>query len=138
VPVVTLTPPTAASSSSASASSSAADGGTFGGRSRSASRLRRSWDGDGGRLRGTGDLLGWWTSAGWPGPPAARHLVEDVGQLQQRLERHARRALIHPGTGHRVAHPARQLAQSPRLILDQDDVGAPAARAFTQTKPPTE
>ena len=54
------------------------------------------------------------------------------------MERDARRALIHPGTGRRVAHPARQLAQSPWLVLDQNDVEAPAACAFTQAKPPTE
>jgi hypothetical protein len=54
------------------------------------------------------------------------------------MERDARRALIHPGTGRRVAHPARQLAQPPWLVLDQDDVEAAAARAFPQAKPPTE
>jgi hypothetical protein len=54
------------------------------------------------------------------------------------MERDARRALIHPGTGCRVAHPARQLAQSPWLVLDQNDVDAPAACTFTQAKPPTE
>jgi hypothetical protein len=51
------------------------------------------------------------------------------------LERDARRTLIHASTGHRVAHPAWQLAQSSWLILDQDNVGAPATRTFAQTKP---
>jgi hypothetical protein len=67
-----------------------------------------------------------------------RHLVENARQLQQRIERDARRPLIHSGTDHRIAHPARQLAQSPRLVLDQDDIEAPAAGAFTQPKPSTE
>jgi hypothetical protein len=70
--------------------------------------------------------------------PAPRHLVEDDRQLQQRMERDAWRALIHAGTGHRVAHPAWQLAQSPWLVLDQDDVEAPAACAIPQAKPPAE
>ncbi len=54
------------------------------------------------------------------------------------MERDAWRALIHPSPGHWVAHPAWQLAQSPWLVLDQDDVEAPATCAFPQTKPPTE
>ena len=54
------------------------------------------------------------------------------------MERDAWRALIHARAGHRVAHPARQLAQSPWLILDQDNVEAPATCAFAQTEPPTE
>ena len=54
------------------------------------------------------------------------------------MECDAGRALVHPGTGRRVAHPAWQLAQSPRLILDQDDVETPATCAFAQMKPPTE
>src|SRR3954453_18279382 len=54
------------------------------------------------------------------------------------MERDARRALIHSGTDRRVAHPARQFAQSPWLVLDQDDVDAPAACTFTHAKPPTE
>jgi hypothetical protein len=54
------------------------------------------------------------------------------------MERDAWRTLIHSSAGHRVAHPARQLAQSPWLILDQDSVEAPATCAFAQTKPPAE
>ena len=54
------------------------------------------------------------------------------------MERDARRALIHSGTDRRVAHPARQFAQSPWLVLDQNDVETPAACTFTQAKPPTE
>ena len=54
------------------------------------------------------------------------------------MDRDARRALIHSGTDRRVAHPARQFAQSPWLVLDQNDVDAPAACTFTQAKPPTE
>jgi hypothetical protein len=54
------------------------------------------------------------------------------------MERDAWRALIHARAGHRVAHPAWQLAQPPWLVLDQDDVEAPPPCAFTQTKPPTE
>jgi hypothetical protein len=54
------------------------------------------------------------------------------------MERDARRPLIHSGTDRRVAHPARQFAQSPWLVLDQNDVDAPAACTFTQAKPPTE
>ena len=54
------------------------------------------------------------------------------------MERDARWALIHSGTDRRIAHPARQFAQSPWLVLDQNDVETPAARTFTQAKPPTE
>jgi hypothetical protein len=54
------------------------------------------------------------------------------------MECDAWRTLIHSSAGHRVAHPAWQLAQSPWLILDQDNVGTPATCAFAQTKPPTE
>jgi len=54
------------------------------------------------------------------------------------MERDARRALIHPGTDRRVAHPAWQLAQPPWLVLDQHDVEAPAACTFAQAKPSTE
>jgi hypothetical protein len=54
------------------------------------------------------------------------------------MKRDAWRPLIHSGTDHRIAHPTRQFAQSPRLVLDQDDIEAPAACAFTQAKPPTE
>ena len=68
----------------------------------------------------------------------SRHLVENVRQLQQRIERDPRRTLIHSGTDHRIAHPTRQLAQSPRLVLDQDNIEAPAAAAFTQPKPSAE
>ena len=67
-----------------------------------------------------------------------QHLVEDARQLQQRMERDARRALIHAGTSRRVAHPAWQLAQPSRLVLDQNDVEAPAAGTFAQAQPSTE
>jgi len=68
----------------------------------------------------------------------SRHLVENVRQLQQRIERYPRRTLIHSGTDHRIAHPARQLAQSPRLVFDQNNIEASAAAAFTQPKPSAE
>jgi hypothetical protein len=54
------------------------------------------------------------------------------------MECDARRTLIHPSAGHRVTHPAWQLAQSPWLVLDQDNVEAPTTCAFAQTKPLTE
>ena len=71
-----------------------------------------------------------------PGSPAPRHLLEDRRQLQQRLESDPRRAQIHPGAGRRIAHPAGQLAQPPRPVLDQNDVKASPAPAFTDTEPP--
>jgi hypothetical protein len=70
--------------------------------------------------------------------PARRPLLEDRRQLRQGLESEPWWADVHSGAGDRIAHPARHLTPSPWLVLDQDDIEAPAACALADAKPSAE